>query len=104
RYQGLVHMEVDRQQHEFLLLEYAGGDKLYVPVSSLHLISRYGGADNPPLNRLGTEQWTKARQKAAEKIHDVAAELLNTYARREARQGRAFAVEAEDYERFAAGF
>ena len=104
RYQGLVHMEVDRQQHEFLLLEYSGGDKLYVPVSSLHLISRYGGGDQPPLNRLGTEQWSKARQKAAEKINDVAAELLNTYARREARQGRAFAVEAEDYERFAAGF
>ncbi|GAA5116927.1 transcription-repair coupling factor [Alloalcanivorax gelatiniphagus] len=104
RYQGLVHMAVHGQQHEFLLLEYAGGDKLYVPVSSLHLISRYGGGDSPPLNRLGTEQWTKARQKAAEKINDVAAELLNTYARREARQGRAFGVESEDYERFASGF
>ena len=104
RYQGLVHMTVDHQPHEFLLLEYAGGDKLYVPVSSLHLISRYGGGDSPPLNRLGTEQWSKARQKAAEKINDVAAELLNTYARREARQGRAFTVDAEDYQRFAAGF
>lgn len=104
RYQGLVHMKVDNQQHEFLLLEYAGGDKLYVPVSSLHLISRYGGGDSPPLNRLGTEQWSKARQKAAEKINDVAAELLNTYARREARVGRGFAIEAEDYQRFANGF
>ncbi|MEQ9507750.1 MAG: CarD family transcriptional regulator, partial [Alloalcanivorax xenomutans] len=83
RYQGLVHMTVDHQPHEFLLLEYAGGDKLYVPVSSLHLISRYGGGEHPPLNRLGSEQWSKARQKAAEKINDVAAELLNTYARRE---------------------
>ncbi|WP_101676023.1 transcription-repair coupling factor [Alloalcanivorax mobilis] len=104
RYQGLVHMTVDNQAHEFLLLEYAGGDKLYVPVSSLHLISRYGGGDSPPLNRLGTEQWSKARQKAAEKINDVAAELLNTYARREARTGRGFPVEAEEYQRFAAGF
>ena len=104
RYQGLTHMTVDGQPHEFLLLEYAGGDKLYVPVSSLHLISRYGGGDHPPLNRLGTEQWSKARQKAAEKINDVAAELLNTYARREARQGRPFGVESEDYERFASGF
>jgi transcription-repair coupling factor (superfamily II helicase) len=104
RYLGLIHMEVDRQQHEFLLLEYAGGDKLYVPVSSLHLISRYGGGDTAPLNRLGTEQWSKARQKAAEKIHDVAAELLNTYARREARQGKQFDVDMSDYERFSAGF
>ena len=104
RYLGLIHMEVDRQQHEFLLLEYAGGDKLYVPVSSLHLISRYGGGDTAPLNRLGTEQWSKARQKAAEKIHDVAAELLNTYARREARQGKQFDVDMTDYERFSAGF
>ncbi|WP_372637041.1 transcription-repair coupling factor [Alcanivorax jadensis] len=104
RYMGLIHMEVDRQQHEFLLLEYAGGDKLYVPVSSLHLISRYGGGDTAPLNRLGTEQWSKARQKAAEKIHDVAAELLNTYARREARQGKQFDVDMSDYERFSAGF
>lgn len=104
RYLGLTHMEVDRQQHEFLLLEYAGGDKLYVPVSSLHLISRYGGGDTAPLNRLGTEQWSKARQKAAEKAHDVAAELLNTYARREAREGRQFDVDFNDYDRFSAGF
>ena len=104
RYLGLTHMEVHRQQHEFLLLEYAGGDKLYVPVSSLHLISRYGGGDTAPLNRLGTEQWTKARQKAAEKIHDVAAELLNTYARREAREGRQFELDLNDYDRFSASF
>ena len=104
RYQGLIHMEVDRQQHEFLLLEYAGGDKLYVPVDSLHLISRYGGGETAPLTRLGNEQWTKARQKAAEKIHDVAAELLNTYARREAREGRQFSVDDDDYQRFSAGF
>ncbi|MBA3979432.1 MAG: transcription-repair coupling factor, partial [Alcanivorax sp.] len=106
RYQGLTHMTVEGQAHEFLLLEYAGGDKIYLPVSSLHLISRYGAGDpdHAPLTRLGSDQWSKARQKAAEKIHDVAAELLNTYARREARKGRAFTLPEEDYQRFATGF
>lgn len=106
RYQGLTHMQVDGQDHEFLLLEYAGGDKIYLPVASLHLISRYGGSDNEhaPLTRLGSEQWSKARQKAAEKIHDVAAELLNTYARREARKGRAFTLPQEAYDSFAGSF
>ena len=106
RYQGLVSMPVDGQTHEFLLLEYAGGDKVYIPVTSLHLISRYGAgdADNAPLTRLGSDQWSKARQRAAEKISDVAAELLNTFARREARQGRAFELTDEDYLKFSAGF
>lgn len=106
RYQGLTHMQVDGQEHEFLLLEYAGGDKIYLPVSSLHLISRYGGSNNEhaPLTRLGSEQWSKARQKAAEKIHDVAAELLNTYARREARKGRAFTLPQEAYNSFVGSF
>ena len=106
RYRGLTHMTVDGQAHEFLLLEYAGGDKLYVPVSSLHLISRFGGGDpqHAPLTRLGSEQWSRARQKAAEKIRDVAAELLNTLARRESRQGRAFGFDEEEYQRFANAF
>jgi transcription-repair coupling factor (superfamily II helicase) len=106
RYRGLTHMLVDGQEQEFLLLEYAGDDKLYVPVSSLHLISRYGGADieHAPLSRLGSDRWQNARRKAAEKVHDVAAELLNTYARREAREGRRFELPREDYDRFAAGF
>jgi len=106
RYQGLVHMQIDGQQHELLLLEYAGGDKIYVPVSSLHLISRYGAGDpdHAPLTRLGSDQWSKARQRAAEKIHDVAAELLNTWARREARTGRSLKLDNEDARRFAAGF
>ena len=106
RYQGLTYMQIDGQQHELLLLEYAGGDKIYVPVASLHLISRYGAGDpdHAPLTRLGSDQWSKARQKAAEKIHDVAAELLNTWARREAKKGRSFKLDEEDYRRFAAGF
>jgi transcription-repair coupling factor (superfamily II helicase) len=106
RYQGLVTLDVDGETQEFLLLEYAEKAKLYVPVSSLHLIARYAGADDAmaPLHRLGTEQWQKARRKAAEQVHDVAAELLSIYARRAARKGHAFTLAEADYELFAAGF
>jgi transcription-repair coupling factor (superfamily II helicase) len=106
RYLGLQSLNVDNQASEFLALEYADGAKLYVPVGSLQLISRYSGADddNAPLHRLGTEQWSKAKRKAAEKIRDVAAELLDIYARREAREGRAFELSDEDYQQFADAF
>jgi len=106
RYLGLQSLNVDHQASEFLALEYADGAKLYVPVGSLQLISRYSGADDDtaPLHRLGTEQWSKAKRKAAEKIRDVAAELLDIYARREAREGRAFELSDEDYQQFADAF
>ncbi|MDX1756627.1 MAG: transcription-repair coupling factor [Marinobacter sp.] len=106
RYQGLETIHVDGDATEFLMLEYAGGSKLYVPVSSLHLISRYSGADteHAPLHKLGTERWSQAKQKALEKIRDTAAELLDVYARREARQGYIFEHPAEAYRSFAAGF
>jgi transcription-repair coupling factor (superfamily II helicase) len=106
RYQGLVVLEVDGQQQEFLLLEYADNAKLYVPVASLHLIARYSGADDAmaPLHRLGTEQWSKARRKAAEQVRDTAAELLDIYARRAARPGHAFTFSDADYNLFSAGF
>ncbi|MDP2225879.1 MAG: transcription-repair coupling factor, partial [Moraxellaceae bacterium] len=106
RYQGLVSLEVDGEAQEFLLLEYADNAKLYVPVASLHLIARYSGADDAaaPLHRLGTEQWSKARRKAAEQVRDTAAELLNIYARRAARPGHAFAFPEADYQLFAGGF
>ena len=106
RYLGLQTLEAGGQVNEFLVLQYAGNDKLYVPVSSLHLISRYGGAeaDSAPVNKLGTDKWSAAKRKAAEKIRDTAAELLDIYARRQARQGFAFSDPDEDYERFAAGF
>ncbi len=106
RYRGLQSLEVDKQVEEFLALEYADGAKLYVPVSSLHLISRYSGADEElaPLHRLGTDQWQKARRKAAEKIRDVAAELLDIYAKREARTGYEYRLEKADYLRFASEF
>jgi len=106
RYLGLVSMEFDGQSAEFLALQYAGDAKLYVPVASLHLIARYAGsdADSAPLHRLGSEQWQKAKRKAAQQVRDVAAELLDTYARRAAREGFAFSDPTADYAAFAADF
>jgi transcription-repair coupling factor (superfamily II helicase) len=106
RYQGLEAITVEGEASEFLMLEYAGGSKLYVPVSSLHLISRYTGSDtdHAPLHKLGTDRWSNAKQKALEKIRDTAAELLDVYARREARKGFAFEDPKEAYRAFAAGF
>ena len=102
RYVGLRTLEIDGALSEFLTIEYADEAKLYVPVSALHLISRYGGADeaHAPLHRLGSDQWDKAKRRAAEKIHDVAAELLNIYAHREARGGTAMRAPDADYQRF----
>ena len=106
RYRGLTTLEVDGQPAEFLMLEYAEEAKLYVPVANLHLIARYTGSDDAlaPLHRLGSDQWQKAKRKAAEQVRDVAAELLDVYARRAARQGYAFGDPQADYETFAAGF
>ncbi|AOY87260.1 transcription-repair coupling factor [Marinobacter salinus] len=106
RYRGLETITLDGESNEFLMLEYAGGSKLYVPVSSLHLISRYAGndAEHAPLHKLGTERWSNAKQKALEKIRDTAAELLDVYARREARKGYSFDDPKEAYRAFAAGF
>ena len=106
RYLGLTTLEVGKARNEFLTLEYAGGDKLYVPVHALHLITRYTGAspESAPLHRLGTDQWAKARSRAAKRIRDVAAELLDIYARRAARKGHAFQVGERDVHTFSAGF
>ena len=106
RYLGLVTMEFDGQAAEFLALMYAEEAKLYVPVASLHLIARYTGSDDAlaPLHRLGSEVWQKAKRKAAEQVRDVAAELLDIYARRAAREGYAFNDPKADYETFSAGF
>ena len=106
RYQGLVTLEIEGQAAEFLMLQYADEAKLYVPVSSLHLIARYTGSDDAlaPLHRLGSETWQKAKRKAAEQVRDVAAELLDIYARRAARKGHAFQDPQVDYEAFSAGF
>ena len=106
RYLGLETMDLGDGGMEFLHLEYANHTKLYVPVSQLHLISRYSGAseEDAPLHSLGSGQWDKARRKAAQQIRDSAAELLNVYARRAAREGHAFEYSARDYETFAASF
>jgi transcription-repair coupling factor (superfamily II helicase) len=106
RYQGLQHIENNGIASEFLILAYAGEDKIYVPVTSLHLISRYTGADSEhaPLHKLGTDQWQKEKKKAAEKIHDVAIELLDLYAQREAQPGYRYELSASDYAKFASAF
>ncbi|HHM8318236.1 TPA: transcription-repair coupling factor, partial [Pseudomonas aeruginosa] len=106
RYLGLITLVVDNQQAEFLMLQYAEDAKLYVPVANLHLIARYTGADDAlaPLHRLGSETWQKAKRKAAEQVRDVAAELLDIYARRAAREGFAFKDPQADYATFSAGF
>ena len=105
RYLGLQKLKIGDIEAEYLTLEYAGGDKLYVPVSSLHLISRYTGTapDQAPLHKLGSGQWERAKRKASEKVRDVAAELLEIYARREARKGFAYPID-EQYSAFATTF
>ncbi|NML14346.1 transcription-repair coupling factor [Azohydromonas caseinilytica] len=106
RYQGLLNIDLGDGPSEFLHLEYADKATLYVPVSQLQLISRYTGvsADEAPLHKLGSGQWDKAKRKAAEQVRDTAAELLNLYARRAAREGFAFRFSPHDYEAFAASF
>ncbi|MFO1325444.1 MAG: transcription-repair coupling factor [Burkholderiales bacterium] len=106
RYLGLLTLDLGDGPNEFLQLVYANDAKLYVPVSNLHLIGRYSGAspDAAPLHELGSGQWEKAKKKAAKQAHDTAAELLNLYAQRAARQGYAFAMKPHDYEAFAEGF
>jgi len=106
RYRGLLAMDIGGMPGEFLDIEYAKGDRLYVPVAQLDRISRYSGAnpDTAPLHNLGGEQWTRAKKKAAEKVRDVAAELLDVQARRQARQGLAIDVDRAMYEPFAATF
>lgn len=106
RYVGLETIDTPDGKSEFLRIDYAAGAKLFVPVSQLHLIARYTGADleHAPLNSLGRGEWDKVKRKAAAKAHDTAAELLNLYAIRESRAGCQFAVKSSDYEAFAEGF
>ncbi|MGL6029677.1 MAG: transcription-repair coupling factor, partial [Legionella sp.] len=106
RYQGLQYLSSNNMSSEFLVLTYAGEDKIYVPVTSLHLISRYTGVDSEhaPLHKLGSEQWQKEKKKAVEKIHDVAIELLDIYAKREAQQGYQYNLDHAEYIKFASGF
>ena len=106
RYMGLVSMDLGGEAQEMMLLEYAGEAQLYVPVSQLHLISRYSGQahENVALHKLGSGAWNKAKRKAAEKARDTAAELLNLYAQRAAQSGHKFEINELDYQAFADGF
>lgn len=106
RYRGLQHIKIGEEESEFLILEYANNAKLYVPIASLDLISRYSGGESEqaPLHRLGSDQWEKAKQKAAEQMHDVAADLLDVYARREAQKGYSFNLPDENYRAFSQQF
>lgn len=106
RYAGLVTLDIDDQTYEFLQLNYADDAKVYVPVTNLHLISRFSGGDPDlaPLHKLGTDQWNKAKRKALEQIHDVAAELLHIHARRQAKPGFAFEIDEGLYAQFVSGF
>ncbi|HGO7951008.1 TPA: transcription-repair coupling factor [Neisseria meningitidis] len=106
RYMGLITMNLGGETNEMMLLEYAGEAQLYVPVSQLHLISRYSGQahENIALHKLGSGAWNKAKRKAAEKARDTAAELLNLYARRAAQSGHKFEINELDYQAFADGF
>lgn len=106
RYKGLEFIENQGIANEFLVLAYAGEDKIYVPVTSLHLITRYTGhdADHAPLHKLGTDKWQKDKKKALEKIHDVAVELLDMYAKRDSQPGHAYTLDANEYQRFASEF
>ncbi|MEM8843770.1 MAG: transcription-repair coupling factor [Pseudomonadota bacterium] len=106
RYLGLQSLNIQNIETEFLTIEYYGGDKLYVPVANLHLVSRYTGADNEsaPWHKLGTDTWSRIKEKAAQRARDVAAELLDIYARREARKGYKFDTSMHEYITFSADF
>jgi transcription-repair coupling factor (superfamily II helicase) len=106
RFKGLMNLNVEEGESEFLLLEYEGGDRLYVPVSQLGVIGRYSGAqpEEAPLHKLGSGQWDKAKARAARQVRDTAAELLALYAKRAARLGHSFSVKQHDLEAFADGF
>jgi transcription-repair coupling factor (superfamily II helicase) len=106
RYQGMKYIKSGDFESEFIIIAYAGEDKIYVPVTSLHMISRYTGTDaeHAPLHKLGSDLWQKEKKKAEEKIHDVAIELLDVYAKRAAKPGHVYTFDRQEYQRFASGF
>jgi len=106
RYLGLMSRSFDGNQQDFLSVEYANDSKLMVPITSLNLISRYTGvsSDSAPLHKLGSQQWTKAKRKAAESLYDVAAELLEIYAKRESQKGFSYPSPNDSYSSFVSSF
>ncbi len=106
RYDGLQTFELDGLNNEFLIIRYAGEDKIYVPITHLNLISKYSGShpDDAPIHKLGSEAWQKEKKKASEKIHDMAVELLETQALRQAEQGYQYQIDWPEYEKFTSAF
>lgn len=104
RYEGLITLQHEGVMNDFLILTYAQGDKVYVPITSLHVISRYLGSEHAPLHRLGSDAWQKAKKKASEKINDTAVKLLEIYAQREAKPGFSHEINLQEYEIFKNGF
>lgn len=104
RYQGLQTIQTGDLTAEYLCLHYANSDKLFVPVADLHLISRYTGSESAPLHQLGSKRWQKIKEKAAKRVRDAAAELLDIYARREAKTGTAMHINEHEYQQFATSF
>lgn len=106
RYEGLQRMDNQGIETEFLMLSYAGSDKIYVPITNLQVISKYSGAQSEhiALHKLGSDQWQKEKKKAIDKIHDIAIELLETQAQRQAEQGFPCTIDIAEYERFASAF
>ncbi len=104
RYRGLKTLEIGGVKGEYLSIEYQNADVLNIPITSLNKVARYSGGENPVLSRLGSDIWAKKKQKAYEKVRDVAAELLDLYAKREANLGRAFPIDFKALDEFASGF
>ncbi len=106
RYSGLQKLKFNDIEHEFLSIKYKDDDKLYVPVSSLDLVTRYSGvsSEKAPLHKLGTSQWIKLKRRAAHKVADVAAELLEISTQRAAKKGHTFSLPEPEYSDFASSF
>ncbi|MDD2310811.1 MAG: transcription-repair coupling factor [Desulfuromonadaceae bacterium] len=105
-YRGLQHISVGSVGGDFLLLEYAGSDKLFLPVDRLGLVQRYVGPEgsHPALDKLGGVSWEKSKGKARKNIEELAGELLEIYARRQLSEGFSFSPPDEMYREFEASF
>ncbi|MDP7618531.1 MAG: transcription-repair coupling factor, partial [Arenicellales bacterium] len=106
RYRGLKVMRILEHESELMVVDYQGGDKLYVPILNLHLVNRYLGGDpeTAPLHKLGSEQWARAKDRAAKRTRDTAAELLEIQAIRASRAGASLAIPSEEYSTFVSTF
>ncbi len=108
RYRGLEQLAVGGQEGDFLHLEYAGNDTLYVPVSKFHLVQRYVAGESagaaPGLDRLGGTSWAKAKERVRASVREMAGELLRLYAARQILQGHSFQADSPWQKEFEAAF